>query len=209
MKKINIYHLVLFLILLLSSVINLKSQTIEQYGSIVGSVIDSVSQEKLPNTIIELVNNYDSSKILSDTDSVGYFKIAKIPIGQYSITFSFIGFSSKTIKNINIKNEEIKLDVLLEYGYYQEYRKQAKEASKNGMFVLWTAGMVKISSPIPDSIVSVIYRKYGFRYGNIGCDPTGIEAHNEIIEEYLDKRNGKDWKNRMYKELNEIAKKYQ
>jgi len=53
--------------------------------------------------------------------------------------------------------------------------------------------------------------KYGFHESNVGCiltGPTirGIEAYNAEIEKYLNKRNGKDWRNKYQTEMDLLIK---
>ncbi len=54
---------------------------------------------------------------------------------------------------------------------------------------------------------------YGFHehfYGCIVTEPelTGIKMYNKEIEKYLNKRNGKNWKEKYLKELKVINEKY-
>jgi len=52
---------------------------------------------------------------------------------------------------------------------------------------------------------------YGFHESNIGCVVTGpqirgINAYNAQIEKYLNKRNGKDWREKYQTELDSLIK---
>jgi hypothetical protein len=69
---------------------------------------------------------------------------------------------------------------------------QAKQELAMGKATLWIGGL--IVGPIPDSTFT---DKYGFRYVLIGCDPTGEDRHNDVIEEYLERRNGKGWHDKL------------
>ncbi len=53
--------------------------------------------------------------------------------------------------------------------------------------------------------------KYGFHESNVGCAVTGplirgIDAYNAQIEKYLNKRNGKDWRERYEAEMDSLIK---
>ncbi|PWG04045.1 FEKKY domain-containing protein [Polaribacter aquimarinus] len=53
--------------------------------------------------------------------------------------------------------------------------------------------------------------KYGFHESNIGCVVTspqirGINAYNAEIEKYLNKRNGKDWREKYQAEMDSLIK---
>ncbi|KMQ60636.1 hypothetical protein ACM40_12775 [Chryseobacterium sp. BLS98] len=56
-----------------------------------------------------------------------------------------------------------------------------------------------------------IYKKYGIISKNTGCvievmDTKAQEKYTELANSYLEKRNGKDWKYRMKKEIDDLKK---
>ncbi len=85
MKKA--FVIIFFLLLSIQSV---KTQILH---SITGKIIDGYSEKPLTNVQILLLNN--AHKTISD--SLGIFKLDEIPIGEYHLEISFIGYSTKKI----------------------------------------------------------------------------------------------------------------
>lgn len=78
-------------------------------SGIQGTVIDSESTYPVMSANIII----DGTKMGTYTDFDGKYNLA-IPAGTYSITFSSMGFNSKTIKNVIIKGNELKtVNILL------------------------------------------------------------------------------------------------
>jgi hypothetical protein len=73
---------------------------------------------------------------------------------------------------------------------------QAKKELAEGIVHLWLVGLVV---NVPDSSFT---DKYGFRYVSAYGDLAGEYYHNQIVEEYLDKRNGKGWERKLQAEWN-------
>ena len=179
-----------------------KQTLYSNYGSIYGTIRDTVT-----NTPICGVNCLlDSTYLGAQTNDSGYYSIANIPSGHYRVKYSLVGYQ-KVIKNdIDIyPGEAKKLDIIMrDYSYFGADR--AKQELALGKATIWIGGL--IVCPIPDSTFT---DKYGFRYVLIGCDPTGEDKHNDVIEEYLERRNGKGWHDKLSAEwkthLHEIEKK--
>ena len=65
---------------------------------------------------------------------------------------------------------------------------------------------------IPPEDMCTITKKYGFIEDNLGCvidgDIRGVQRYNEVMSEWLEKRNGKGWEERFNKDIEEyLAKK--
>lgn len=92
-----------------------------------------------------------------------------------------------------------------------EYISQAKEDIKNDNVTYKYAGGLTISecdSKIENKIDS-INKNYGVRYFNTGCiimeqNIKAQEKYAEIVKPYLEKRNGKDWEQKMKNEIETI-----
>ena len=87
-----------------------------------------------------------------------------------------------------------------EYSYFT-----AKRDIKNGDIKLYSYGLPMVTSK--DKEIDAIRAKYGFKSVNLGCivsDET--DTYNEVMEEYLTKRNGKDWRINFRKEIDSIYK---
>lgn len=97
MKTPKIYFL---LLALLFSSILLQAQTLTQ--TIRGTVVDKVSQTRLPGASIILVNS--DPLIGTTTDPDGNFKLTQIPVGTHTIRISFIGYKEVTLPNIIVNS---------------------------------------------------------------------------------------------------------
>lgn len=91
------------------------------------------------------------------------------------------------------------LGMFTPYNYFS-----AKEDIKNGDIHLLTIGEPSLNPAIEDSIT----KRYGFRYENKGCTVTeikmkGIGTYNSVVEDYLEKRNGKGWETKLKRDYNQ------
>lgn len=90
----------------------------------------------------------------------------------------------------------------------KEYVKQAKQDIQNDMVTYKYAGGLTIpecSQNIENKIDS-INKKYGVTYFNTGCViieqlSKAEDKYAEIVKPYLEKRNGKNWEQKMAKEI--------
>jgi hypothetical protein len=168
--------------------IETQSQTLPRksvitYGSIGGTIVDSISNEP----IIAANCLLDSTSFGAITDKNGKYLINKVPTGFYRLRFSIVGYEPSTINNIEVTpNQFTEIDVRIVdcgtswakedinaghirmcYGYYCDY---------------------------PDSSLT---DKYGFRY-YCSCSYSDLEErYNKVAEHYLDVRNGKGWESEL------------
>ncbi len=78
-----------------------------------GNVIDKESKAPLPFASVRLLNSNPVLGVLTDT--LGAFKLAKIPIGRQSIQVSFIGYETTVVSDIQLSAaKEIILQIELE-----------------------------------------------------------------------------------------------
>lgn len=88
----------------------------QQFGTLRGTVLDSLSGEPLPFTNI----NIENTSIGTSTNANGYFVITNIPANQtYTVKVSFIGYISKRIKAEIKENQITQLTVHLSPGQIQ------------------------------------------------------------------------------------------
>ncbi|HTN20631.1 MAG TPA: TonB-dependent receptor [Pelobium sp.] len=96
----------LFSFVLISILFCSKNIFAQTSGSLSGKVCDLESKETIPFLNISLHNNADSLTIKSyQCDANGTFAIKNLPLGTYTIRFSFVGYQTKTIKNISLTAE--------------------------------------------------------------------------------------------------------
>ena len=83
----------------------------------------------------------------------------------------------------------------------------AKRDIRNGKIQLVSFGLT-----LPELIQEAeIRKKYGFSRLNVGCIVTtdlikGISIYDNIVESYLNKRNGHDWRLRYEREIDFVRK---
>jgi hypothetical protein len=84
------------------------------------------------------------------------------------------------------------------YGLFSPYNYfTANRDIRNGKIRFVTYGLPMFSSK--DEAIDSLAAKYGFGSTGIGCTVTeqeinAIATYNNVIENYLQKRNGKDWR---------------
>jgi len=102
-KKIVLF----FLLMIVCFSSNLLAQS---KASISGKVIDEESGEVLRRASVLII----SKKIGAYTDTKGEYRILNLPAGVYSIQVSYIGYNTKVIENIELKeNQNYILNIVL------------------------------------------------------------------------------------------------
>ena len=94
-----------------------------------------------------------------------------------------------------------------------EFKKEAEIDIKNDNVKIFSQGLIlppknEYLQASEDSVQKII-TSYGLTRKNLGCviSPeltAGIEKYNEITAAYLEKRNGKNWSERMYNQIDSI-----
>jgi len=108
-KLINlkrIYSPIFLFMLVVTANITLAGTT----GKIVGTVIERNTSDPLIGLNIVLEN----TNLGGITDNEGYYSIINVPTGVYSMQFSYIGFHTVTVKNVNVIQDlvtEINIDM--------------------------------------------------------------------------------------------------
>jgi len=95
MKYRTILQLVTILLVLASSVF-------AQVGTMTGKVVDNDNQQALPGVNVIL----QGTELGAATDPNGNFLIRKVPVGPYSVLFSFIGFEKKILTDVFVKSNK-------------------------------------------------------------------------------------------------------
>jgi hypothetical protein len=84
------------------------------------------------------------------------------------------------------------------YGLFSTYNYfTARRDIKNVNIQIIFTGLPMICSR--DSEIKAVRVKYGFKVNHIGCvvstqEMNGIEVYNNVVEQYLAERNGKNWR---------------
>ena len=96
------------------------------------------------------------------------------------------------------------------FGLFSEYNYfAAKRDIRNGNVRYISYGLPMPTSK--DSEINIVMTKYGFEDYNIGCIVTeqeinAIGSYNKVVDQYLIKRNGKNWNYAYQKEVDALYK---
>ena len=94
---------------------NSKKEDLNIAGTVSGKVVDSSSKKPVEYANISIFSSKDSSIITGAVSNEnGIFEIKNVPPGQYYAKVSFIGFATKTIKNIKLdpKNNGLQIGTI-------------------------------------------------------------------------------------------------
>src|SRR5689334_22264507 len=99
-------------ILLLVLIVLSGFQTFAQNGLLTGIVIDKAQNLSLPGATLKLTpgNHYTVS------NQFGKFEFLKVPVGEYTLTVTYIGYQSASQKVSVHENETANVKLLLESG---------------------------------------------------------------------------------------------
>ena len=143
-----------------------------------------------------------------------------------SLDFKNLDFKNKFFRIILVLNSLVLFFTIYEGldGFFQnrkvltdlenEYIQQAKIDIKNDQVTYRFAGGLQLPIYTEKTIQKIdsIHQKYGVTYFNTGCTILEInikaqEKYEITVKPYLEKRNGKDWENKMNKEIAKIRGK--
>ncbi|RKE72131.1 hypothetical protein EGI15_11845 [Chryseobacterium cucumeris] len=137
-----------------------------------------------------------------------------------NLSIKNLSFKAKFLRIYPILNSIILLFFIISFGTElikkqkelsekeTEYGLQAQKDIQNDQVTLSYAGGFSIPSYNKSTLSKIrdIRKKYGVIYTNTGCiiDPIDLKAqkkYTEIVNPYLEKRNGKGWEDKMQKEI--------
>ena len=118
-----------------------------------------------------------------------------ITISIAAILFSLTDISKMTIGYYGLDEE---------YNYFT-----AKNDIRNGKIQTLKFGMMlpnrKIDWKKRKAAIKVAEDYFGYKSSNVGCGVTnGIDIYNGVMEDYLEKKNGKDWRVRQKKMIDSL-----
>ena len=90
---------IFFISALFLSMLSSQAQTILQ--NIRGKINDQETNAALPGAIITIIINAEN-KLVTTTDSAGYFVLAKVPVGRQNIKISMFGYQEVLLNNIEV-----------------------------------------------------------------------------------------------------------
>jgi len=85
-------------------------------GDLTGTVLDA-SGAGIPNATVAAVNDATGAKVSTQASASGIYRLTNLPVGRYTLTASATGFSSNTLKNIDLTlNAVLTLNLTLAVG---------------------------------------------------------------------------------------------
>jgi hypothetical protein len=76
-----------------------------------GTIIDADSKQTLEGVAVTLITNPSTA---SSSDAKGNFKLLNVPVGRQGFQFTFLGYNTRTINNIEVTSgKEIVLNIEL------------------------------------------------------------------------------------------------
>lgn len=156
MRLRNIYVLLVLFLALIGSYVLCEGQDADDYGKLVGWILDPNSGKPVNEVfIIELFNcsQFESSAVIfkqRKTDQKGYFSIEAEP-GQYCLHISPNSMASKyCIEPYHFHNGQFYFPVMIEKGKITEIRKKATVGGAIKVRVLDTGGrLINPSADLP------------------------------------------------------------
>ena len=108
MKKV-ISVLAVLLAIVATSTAQTKSETkfkLDGRANVNGHIIDGSTTENMPQVTIQLFQIPDSTFLYGTiTDNEGWFNIKKVPVGEYFLKYSFVGYQPQTFDLKIIKED--------------------------------------------------------------------------------------------------------
>lgn len=114
----------------------------------------------------------------------------KIALALVSLAYCAYSFSNMAIYYFGL-NEP--------YNYFS-----AKRDLKNGKIQLLFAGQLIGENEKTEQAIDSLDKSYGITYLNVGIETRGLERYNEVIESYLKKQYGKNWKANYTRQVDSI-----
>ena len=173
-----------------------KSMYFKRGATIVGCIRESRTKEPLEGVRIHI----DGNKNEDITNNNGMYCISEVRTGNFKVEVRAIGYIEENKEFAFLPDETVVGDFLLKTDSEIWGRRAWKDIREGNIRIL-RHGIVFISNISPEEDRKITL-KYGFEYAGAGCVIySGEDVYNKIINEYLDKRNGKGWRKRMAKEF--------
>jgi hypothetical protein len=157
-----------------------------------GRLVSGLTGKPIRSGLIDL-----NGKLLSDTDTLGYFAIE-----LDSATNITLGFSTTEVGNFSIANLHFKKNETLLITFEPEctYSSQ-KDIARDSIKLLMSFGAF---SPLLTKKDHAFEKKYNLLYYGYGDCSGGIvtdciEVYNKAISKYLDKKYGRKWRKEVNK----------
>ena len=197
-------NLLSFLIVAAVASCSLYAQDIKgPTGAIVGSVVFDETGEPLIGAIVFVVG----TSFGTATDLSGIYCIKDVPEGSYTMKASYVGYSPRVLENVRVHaSDTVRIDFRLQ-DYCEQWADDARNDIARGIVHYLLGGLVV--STVPKEITEPIERKYGVSYELMGCTFICQGPYNRIVDEHLDKRNRRGWREAYRAELDSAIVAYE
>jgi hypothetical protein len=125
-------------------------------------------------------------------------------------------YEAKLDTTLSAPQNELRVKVDLQRGRpisYEGWALIASEDIKSNNVKILLFGETKICPPLDEE--NVLAKRYGFAIVHMGCDITvdkygrsPYKGNNDVINKYLDQRNGPGWRKKYTVEKNELCEKF-
>ncbi len=126
-------------------------------------------------------------------DDIGEFEFKDIEKGTYQIQTDYYYYANKTLE-ITIPSED-KIKICISE---QILDSVMTSTTLRPSYTIYFYGMPKYS----DKDLNTVGKEYGVKWQNMGCIVDGnFDKYNEMIEKILIFRNGEEWKNKFWSDV--------
>jgi hypothetical protein len=149
------------------------------------------------------------SGIRTKTDIDGEYLLLNIHPGTHALTAEYIGYLDTTIVFDIEAKQHLIIDLFLDETISA---RGARRDIENGVvkILFWGGLLITTGSVPPLEEVAKLTSEYGFRY-DYSCQIYNKEAedeYNSAVYEYLDQRNGKQWRKEFQDKYDKLEKEY-
>jgi len=175
-------------------------------GRILGKIIDVDTGEPLGQANVAV----DGTNLGVEANKDGSYLIEGVAPGLYKVRTSYIGYYQQTKDSVRVlATQTTQLSFLLINEYPDSIiwvSRANKDIANNNVRILIYGDIVTTGKTISDSLMAIVTKTYGFHYefGNYPCK--GCSIYNEVINRYLDKLNGANWRQKFAQDSNKFRK---
>jgi hypothetical protein len=171
-----------------------------QTGTIRGRVFEAETGEGLWGAIVV----FQGSRYGDVAKEDGRFFVNAVLPGVYTVVASCVGWD-KAEKTITVRGgDTITIDLALEpWGT----REAHEDISAGRAKIRWYGLLVRAVPLWMRAQEDSVTKKYGFTYEEMGCRIRVGDGYNDVVSQYLDKRNGEGWRERLDREYHLLMEK--
>src|SRR5439155_15843020 len=120
-----------------------------QFTSVIEGRVSDPSDAAVPNVEVTVENNATGVKRIVRTSDVGYYRVASLPPGQFTVRISAPGFDTSVFENVLLENDQTKT-----FNIQVKIGAPTTQVNVTGEVPLVETGEAKTSGHIPERQVS-------------------------------------------------------